>query len=73
MGSKTAGIILIVVGVLILAYQGFTYTTREKVIDVGPIQATKESRKTVPIPPVIGVAALAGGIILVVRRTGVRS
>ncbi len=73
MGAKTIGIILIIAGVLILAYQGITYTTREKVIDVGPIHATKESRKTVPLPPIIGAAAIAGGIILVLKRSRVGS
>jgi hypothetical protein len=73
MSAKTIGIILIIAGVLILAYQGITYTTREKVIDVGPIHATKESRKTVPLPPIIGAAAIAGGIILVLKRSRVGS
>ena len=73
MGARTAGIILIVVGVLILAYQGITYTTREKVIDIGPIEASKESTKTIPLPPIIGGAAIVGGIFLVMRKSGVRS
>ena len=63
------GIILIAVGVLALAYQGITYTTREKIVDIGPIQATKESKHTVPLPPVLGGLALAGGIALVVAGT----
>jgi uncharacterized membrane protein len=60
------GILLILFGAVILAYQGFMYTKREKVLDLGPIEATKESRKTVPIPPIIGGLALAGGVALVV-------
>jgi uncharacterized membrane protein HdeD (DUF308 family) len=64
------GIILIVLGVVALAYQGITYTTREekKVLDVGPIEATAtvEREKTFPLPPILGIAALAGGIALVV-------
>lgn len=65
------GIALIVLGALALAYQGITYTTREKVIDLGPIEATKEERKTIPLPPILGGIALAGGIALVLagRRT----
>jgi uncharacterized membrane protein HdeD (DUF308 family) len=63
-GKRTLGLILLVVGVLALAYQGFTYTTRKKVVDIGPIQATKEEHHTVPLPPVIGVLALVGGIII---------
>jgi hypothetical protein len=64
MDSKLVGIVLIVLGALALAYQGITYTTREKVLDIGPIEATKEERKTVPLPPVVGAVALVGGIAL---------
>jgi len=60
------GIALIVLGVIALAYQGITYTTREKVIDLGPLQATVEKQKTIPLPPVLGAVALAGGIVLVI-------
>jgi len=63
--STFLGIILIVAGVLALAYQGITYTKREKVIDVGPIHATKDTTKTIPLPPVLGGLALIGGIALV--------
>ena len=59
-------IILIVLGVSALAYQGFTYTTREKVIDLGPIQVTAEKTKTLPMPPILGAIALVGGIVLLV-------
>ena len=59
------GVVLIAIGVIALAYQGITYTTREKVIDIGPIEATKKTEKTIPLPPLIGVSALAGGIVLV--------
>src|SRR5262245_44418339 len=48
------GILLILFGAVMLAYQGFTYTKREQVLDLGPIEATKETRKTVPIPPIVG-------------------
>jgi len=61
---KMLGIALIVVGVLALVYQGFTYTTRETVIDIGPITATAEREKTFPLPPVIGIVAIAGGVAL---------
>lgn len=67
------GILLIVLGVIALAYQGFTYTTHEnkKVLDLGPIQvdATVEKTKTVPLPPILGVAALAGGVVLLVMSS----
>ena len=60
------GIILIVIGIIALVYGGFTYTKREKVLDIGPIQATAERQKTIPFPPVLGVICLAGGIVLVI-------
>jgi hypothetical protein len=61
---KMAGIVLIVLGTLALAYQGFTYTTRETVIDIGPIKATADRERTFPLPPVIGIVAIAGGVAL---------
>ena len=69
--TNIMGILLIVLGVLALAYQGITYTTREKVIDLGPIKATKETEKTFPLPPILGGAALAGGVVLLIA--GARS
>jgi drug/metabolite transporter (DMT)-like permease len=68
---KIVGIVLLVVGALILAYQGFTYTTHKKVLDLGPLQATKEEHHSVPIPPILGAIAVIGGI--VVLTTGRRS
>jgi len=60
------GIALIVLGVIALAYQGITYTTREKVVDLGPLKITAQKEKTIPLPPLLGGLALAGGIVLVV-------
>ncbi len=60
------GIVFIVIGVVVLVYQGITYTSREKVLQIGPIEATKKTEKTVPLPPLLGGAVLAGGIVLVV-------
>jgi len=60
------GIILIVIGIIALAYGGFTYTKHEKVLDIGPIQATAEKKETVPFPPILGGLCLVGGIVLVV-------
>jgi uncharacterized membrane protein HdeD (DUF308 family) len=60
------GITLIILGVLALAYQGITYTTREKIIDLGPLQASVDKRKSVPLPPIVGAVALAGGVVLVI-------
>jgi hypothetical protein len=66
---KTAplvGIILVVVGIISFAYQGITYTTHKKVLDIGPLQATTEQRKTIPFPPILGGLALACGVVLLV-------
>ena len=59
------GILLITLGGLALVYQGFTYIHQEKVLDVGPIHATREDRERVSIPPVLGGLALVGGIALI--------
>lgn len=60
------GIALILLGIVAFAYQGITYTSREKVIDIGPFQATAETEKTIPLSPLLGGLALVGGIVLVV-------
>ena len=60
------GIALIILGVLALAYQGITYTTREKIIDLGPLKASVDKEKRIPLPPIVGVLALAGGVVLVI-------
>ena len=59
------GVALIILGILGLVYGGITYTKREKVIDLGPIQASADREKTIPLPPVVGVVSLVGGIVLV--------
>ena len=59
-------IILIALGIAAFAYQGITYTTREKVVDLGPIQVTAEKTKTLPLPPIVGAIAIVGGIVLLV-------
>jgi hypothetical protein len=64
------GIFLTAVGVISLIYQGVTFATREKVIEFGPIQAYKQKNKTIPLPRIMGVLAIAGGILLIV--VGVR-
>jgi len=60
------GIALIVLGIVAFAYQGITYTSREKIIDIGPIQATADTKKTIPLSPLLGGLVLVGGIALVV-------
>jgi uncharacterized membrane protein len=61
-----AGILLIVLGVIALAYQGITYTTHKTVLDIGPVQAEKKETHTIPLPPIIGGIALVGGVSLLV-------
>jgi uncharacterized membrane protein YidH (DUF202 family) len=64
--NKLIGIVLIIVGLVGLAYGGLTYTTRESVVDIGPIHATREKTHSLPFPPIAGALALIGGIVLVV-------
>ena len=59
---KIAAIVLIVIGVLALAYGGISYTKEKKVLDIGPLEATTKERKTIPLPPVVGIVAIAGGV-----------
>ena len=57
-------IMLIAIGIVAFAYQGITYTTREKVVDLGSVQMTAEKTRTLPLPPIVGVVTLVGGIVL---------
>jgi hypothetical protein len=59
-------IMLIALGIAAFAYQGITYTTREKVVEIGPIQITAEKKETLPLPPIVGAIAFVGGIVLLV-------
>ena len=60
------GAILVALGILALAYQGITYTKRDTVVDIGPIHATAEHDKTIPLPPIVGAVAIVGGVALMV-------
>jgi uncharacterized membrane protein YidH (DUF202 family) len=60
------GLLLIAIGIIAFAYQGFTYTTREKAVDLGPIQITADKTHTVSIPPIVGAVALVAGLVLLV-------
>lgn len=71
--ATIVGIILIVLGIVAFAYGGFSYTKREKVLDLGPIQATAEKEHTIPFPPVLGGICLVGGIVLVVAGSRQKS
>lgn len=65
MNSKAiVAILLIIAGVAIFAYQGITYTTREKKVDIGPLKITAEQEHTIPLPPILGGVAIVGGIAL---------
>jgi len=61
-------ILLIIVGIVIFAYQGISYTTREKVVEIGPIEIMTEKTNTFPLPPVVGGITLVGGILLLLYR-----
>jgi uncharacterized membrane protein len=67
------GIVLVVIGLIAFVYQGITYTTREKVIDLGPVEATAEKEKTLPLSPEVGALALVGGLALIVVGSKRRS
>ena len=60
------GVLLIALGLAALVYQGVTYTSRETVIDIGPIHATADRERTLPLPPLVGIAVVAGGVALLV-------
>ena len=64
--ASIVGILLVIVGVIGLAYGGITYTHREKVVDIGPIQATAEKHDRIPLPPIVGGLSLAAGVVLLV-------
>lgn len=60
------GLVLIVLGIGVLAYQGFTYTSREKIVDIGPLHASADTEKTIPLSPIVGGVAIACGVGLVI-------
>jgi hypothetical protein len=69
---KLIGVLLLVFGIVALVLGGITYTKREKVLDIGPITATTERHKTIPLSPIVGIAAVAGGITLIVVGSSTR-
>jgi UDP-N-acetylmuramyl pentapeptide phosphotransferase/UDP-N-acetylglucosamine-1-phosphate transferase len=62
---KLLGIILVVLGVLVLVYQGIQYTTKEKILDIGSIKLSADTKKTIPLPPIVGGVAIVVGIALI--------
>jgi hypothetical protein len=69
---KLIGVLLIIFGVVALAVGGISYTTRDKVLDIGPVQATTEKHHLIPLSPVLGIASIAGGIAILVVGTRTR-
>jgi uncharacterized membrane protein YidH (DUF202 family) len=63
---KLIGVLLIVFGIVALVMGGIRYTTREKVLDIGPIEATADKHHEIPLSPIVGIASVVGGIVLVV-------
>ena len=63
--SVIVGGILIILGAVALAYQGITYTSQEKVVDLGPLKVEAKKEKTIPLPPLLGALLLVGGVVLV--------
>ena len=64
--TRPLGIILIVIGIVGILWGGITYTSREKILDLGPIEATEETEKTIPVPPVVGAVAVVAGVWMIV-------
>jgi uncharacterized membrane protein YidH (DUF202 family) len=70
--SRIIGILLIVLGIAAFAYQGIRYTTTEKAIDLGPIHVTAEKEHTFPIPPLVGIGAIVGGLLMLIGNRSSR-
>lgn len=64
--KNLVGITLVAIGLLALAYQSISYTKKEKVLDIGPVEASTETTKTIPLPPIVGAVAICGGLILLI-------
>jgi hypothetical protein len=63
-GVRTVGLLLIILGAIALIWGGITYTTREEIVDIGPIEIEAEEKERIPLPPILGAIALVGGIVL---------
>ena len=67
------GAVLLVFGIVALLYQGVSYTSHDTVIDIGPIHATADRQRTFPLPPIVGLAAVAGGVVLLITGAKARA
>ncbi len=67
MQTRTLGIVLVVIGIVMMAYTGFNYVTKEKVVDLGPIEISKEKNNPISWSPIVGVILLVGGIFIMAR------
>jgi hypothetical protein len=72
MWTKSVGIVLIIIGITMMAYTGFTYITTKKVVDIGSIQVNKEESHPIQWSPYIGAVLFAGGVIIVVAGRKIR-
>lgn len=70
---KLIGFVLIAFGIFALVMGGISYTDRDKVLDIGPVEVQSEQRETIPLSPIVGIAALAGGVALVIAGAKTRS
>lgn len=70
--ATVVGIALILLGVLALGYEAITFTTEEKVLDIGPLKASVEKERTIPLPPVLGGVAMIGGLVLLIAGARTR-
>ena len=62
--AAIVGVLLIIVGIAGLAFGGFSFTRKEKVLDVGPIEASADKKESLPVPPILGALAIVGGVVL---------
>jgi hypothetical protein len=67
--AAIVGVLLIIVGIAGLAFGGLSFTHKEKVLDLGPIQASADKKESLPVPPILGALALVGGVVLLVTGT----
>jgi hypothetical protein len=65
---RILGLALVVIGIVVLLYGGFSWTTKEKVVDLGPVEVTRENHERLPVPPIVGGLILTAGVVLVVIR-----